>query len=116
MIDTMALTACSKVLGTVELLELVALNLSCQQVLVVCRVSKQWRSVICGSLKLQVALCNKPSNLQQDQELDNASALPSIVTTAIGAMPGKTYNNYKVKWHFAPSTLTQLTASSALDT
>jgi hypothetical protein len=31
-------------------------------------------------------------------------------------MPGKTYNNYKVKWHFAPSTLTQLTASSALDT
>jgi len=60
------------VLNTVELLEKIILELSCQQVLAIKGVSKRWNDTVTGSLRLQVALCFKPLPLLRCGHSDDA--------------------------------------------
>jgi hypothetical protein len=60
----MAVTACSAVFNTVELLEEIAFYLPCREVLSAKRVSQLWNNTINGSAKIQMAMCLRPLNIE----------------------------------------------------
>ncbi|KXT09896.1 hypothetical protein AC579_8818 [Pseudocercospora musae] len=59
--------ACHAALSTAELLESILLQVRVKHILLVQRVSKQWRNTIIGSLQLQRALFLKPLNRDHDR-------------------------------------------------
>ena len=68
--------AAFKALNTTELLESIILKLQCKDVLLVQRVSKQWRATVVSSLALQKSLCLAPC---ERLDIEDQNPLPGFL-------------------------------------